>query len=126
MFLIFGIRDSPAADELRPVLVVVAFVNREIAETTCFSKRGGVNPELVTDEVDDADLGCGSLASCHFAFAFSAWRPADTPCISAGEPIRPPCRTHRDGMGGRTKNKPLGRPAFSSFSGRESLCVSSL
>ena len=55
VFLILGIRDSPAADELRPVLVVVALVDCEVAETTCFGKRAGVNPELVIDEVNDAD-----------------------------------------------------------------------
>jgi hypothetical protein len=34
---------------------VVALVDCEVAETTCFGKRAGVNPELVIDEVNDAD-----------------------------------------------------------------------
>jgi hypothetical protein len=35
---------------------VVALVNHEVADIQSLSDRRGVNPELVTDEVDDADL----------------------------------------------------------------------
>src|SRR5208282_1657717 len=65
VFLVLGIGNGPAADELRPVLVVVALVDCEVAEAPCPGKRGGVNPELFTDEINDADLGCVSSASCH-------------------------------------------------------------
>ena len=38
VFLIFDIRNSPTADELRPVLVVVALVDCGVAVTTCLSE----------------------------------------------------------------------------------------
>jgi hypothetical protein len=59
VFLIFGIRDVPAADELRPVLVVVAFVEQIVTVSSRLGDWRGVNEELVADEINDAHSGCG-------------------------------------------------------------------
>src|SRR5271166_6216529 len=55
-FLIFGVRGSPAADELRPVLVVVSFVDCEIAAVAGPSEWSRIDPELPANEVDDANV----------------------------------------------------------------------
>jgi len=60
------------------------------------------------------------------ALAFSPLRLAGTPGIGVDGPIRSPGCTRRDGIDGRTKSTPLRRPAFPSFSGRGSLCISNL
>jgi hypothetical protein len=56
VFLIFGIRGSPAADELRPVFVVVALADCEIAKIPRATERSGINPELPANEVNYANV----------------------------------------------------------------------
>jgi hypothetical protein len=54
-FFVLAVGDPPTLHKLGPIRNVVALVDCEVAETTCFGKRAGVNPELVIDEVNDAD-----------------------------------------------------------------------
>ena len=55
-FLVLAAGDTPTFHKLVPIRNVVALVDCEVNETTCFGERGGINPELVADEVDDADV----------------------------------------------------------------------
>jgi hypothetical protein len=57
VFLIFGIRDIHAADELRPVLAVVAFVEQTVTVSSRLGDWRGVNEELVADEINDTHSG---------------------------------------------------------------------
>jgi len=90
VFLIFGIRNSVAAEELRPILVVVAFMNREVTETPCFGKWGGINRELFLDEVEDAHLRRGpwlrALALQHFPLGllWILWALKQVGCLGLG------------------------------------------
>jgi hypothetical protein len=57
VFLIFGIRDVPAADELCPVVDVVAFVEQTVTVSSRLGDWRGVNEELVANEINDTHSG---------------------------------------------------------------------
>ena len=57
VFLIFDVRDIPGADELRPVLVVVAFVEQTVTVSSRLGDWRGVNEELVANEINDTHSG---------------------------------------------------------------------
>jgi len=54
--VILSVRHGPLLHQLLPILEVVPLVKCEVAEIPGPRDWTGVNPELVTDEVDDADI----------------------------------------------------------------------
>jgi hypothetical protein len=54
VFLIFVISDIAPADELRPIVDVISIVKNEITGLPRFSEGGGVDPELGSDQEENA------------------------------------------------------------------------